>query len=236
VTRAELDKDPSDVAAMFDDVAERYDITNDVLSLGQTRRWRGAVVDAVAAEPGERILDLAAGTGTSSVPFAERGAFVVPTDFSLGMLRVGKRRVPFLPFVAGDGMHLPFGDAAFDAATISFGLRNIHDRMAGLRELLRVVRPGGRLVVCEFSHPTWAPFRSVYTEYLMKALPRVARRTSSNPDAYVYLAESIRAWPDQPALAREMGDAGWSEVRWRNLSGGIVALHRAVRPDGAAGV
>ena len=196
MARADLDKAPADVAAMFDDVAERYDLTNDVLALGQTRRWRSAVVAAVDPKPGERILDLAAGTGTSSVPFARAGAIVVPTDFSLGMLRVGKERQPSLPFVAGDGMHLPFRDESFDAATISFGLRNINDRWAGLRELHRVVRPGGRLVVCEFSHPSWAPFRTVYTEYLMKALPSVARRTSSNPEAYVYLAESIRAWPD----------------------------------------
>lgn len=216
---------------MFDDVAERYDITNDVLALGQTRRWRRAVLDAVAARPGERILDLAAGTGTSSVPFAEAGATVVPTDFSLGMLSVGKRRQPDLPFVAGDGMRLPFQDSVFDAATISFGLRNIHDRMAGLRELRRVVRRGGRLVVCEFSQPTWGPFRTVYTEYLMKALPEVARRTSSNPEAYVYLAESIRAWPDQAALARDMVAAGWSRVQYRNLTGGIVALHRGWREE-----
>jgi demethylmenaquinone methyltransferase/2-methoxy-6-polyprenyl-1,4-benzoquinol methylase len=166
------------------------------------------------------------------VPFARAGAVVVPADFSLGMLEVGKRRQPFLPFVAGDGMNLPFRDSAFDAATISFGLRNINDRMAGLRELLRVVRPGGRLVVCEFSQPTWGPFRTAYTEYLMKALPAVARRTSSNPDAYVYLAESIRAWPDQESLAADLVACGWSRVQWRNLSGGIVALHRAVRPDG----
>ncbi len=231
MSRADLDKAPGDVAAMFDDVAERYDLTNDVLAMGQTRRWRKAVVDAVAPQPGERILDLAAGTGTSSVPFASAGAFVVPSDFSLGMLRVGKRRQPFLPFVAGDGMQLPFRDGAFDAATISFGLRNIHDRMAGLRELLRVVRPGGRLVVCEFSHPTWSPFRTVYSEYLMKALPAVATRTSSNPDAYVYLAESIRAWPDQEALAADLVETGWSRVQWRNLSGGIVCLHRAVREE-----
>ena len=214
---------------MFDDVAERYDLTNDVLALGQTRRWRSAVVKAVDPKPGERILDLAAGTGTSSVPFARAGAMVVPTDFSLGMLQVGKRRQAALPFVAGDGMHLPFRDASFDAATISFGLRNIHDRMAGLREIRRVVRPGGRLVVCEFSHPTWAPFRTVYTEYLMKALPSIAERTSSNPDAYVYLAESIRAWPDQAALAQDLLECGWTSVQWRNLSGGIVALHRGVR-------
>ena len=232
MTRADLDKAPVDVAAMFDDVAERYDLTNDVLALGQTRRWRSAVLDAVDPQPGERVLDLAAGTGTSSVPFARAGAVVVPTDFSLGMLQVGKRREPYLPFVAGDGMNLPFRDACFDAATISFGLRNINDRMAGLREILRVVRPGGRLVVCEFSHPTWAPFRTVYTEYLMKALPAVARRTSSNPDAYVYLAESIRAWPDQEALAADIRACGWERVQWRNLTGGIVTLHRATKPEG----
>ena len=228
--RADLDKDPADVAAMFDDVAERYDLANDVLALGQTRRWRSAVVDAVRPLPGERILDLAAGTGTSSVPIAAAGAFVVPTDFSLGMLRVGRRRQPALAFVAGDGLHLPFRDGAFDAATISFGLRNLHDRAAGLAELRRVVRPGGRLVVCEFSHPTWAPFRTVYTEYLMKALPAVATRVASNPEAYVYLAESIRAWPDQRALAGELRAAGWEQVQWRDLNGGIVALHRAVNP------
>ncbi len=233
MARADLDKAPEDVASMFDDVAERYDLTNDVLALGQTRRWRSAVVEALAPVPGERILDLAAGTGTSSVPFARAGATVVPVDFSLGMLRVGKQRQPFLPFVAGDGMHLPFADESFDAATISFGLRNIHDRLAGLREIHRVVRPGGRLVVCEFSHPSWAPFRTVYTEYLMKALPTVARRTSSNPDAYVYLAESIRAWPDQRALAADIRACGWGRVQWRDLSGGIVALHRGVREERA---
>lgn len=232
MARADLDKAPADVAAMFDDVADRYDLTNDVLALGQTRRWRSAVVAAVDPRPGERILDLAAGTGTSSVPFAQAGAVVVPTDFSLGMLRVGKERQPSLPFVAGDGMHLPFRDESFDAATISFGLRNINDRWAGLRELHRVVRPGGRLVVCEFSHPTWAPLRTVYTEYLMKALPSVARRTSSNPEAYVYLAESIRAWPDQRALAGDIAACGWGRVQWRNLTGGIVALHRASRLPG----
>ena len=221
---------------MFDDVAERYDLTNDVLALGQTRRWRTAVVQAVDPQPGQRVLDLAAGTGTSSVPFDRAGAFVVPTDFSLGMLRVGKRRQPSLSFVAGDGMHLPFADASFDAATISFGLRNIQDRFAGLRELARVVRPGGRLVVCEFSHPTWAPFRTVYTEYLMKALPEVAKRTSSNPDAYVYLAESIRAWPDQTQLAADIAACGWRKVQFRNLSGGIVCLHRAVRSNPDEGV
>jgi len=214
---------------MFDDVAERYDVTNDVLSLGQDRLWRRAVTRAVDAKRGERILDLAAGTGSSSVPFASAGADVVPCDFSLGMLRVGRRQHASLPFVAGDALRLPFYDETFDAVTISFGLRNIVDPDAGLAEMARVTKPGGRLVVCEFSHPTWRPFRTVYSGYLMRALPSVARRVSSNPDAYVYLAESIRAWPDQAGLARRIGASGWRQVAWRDLSLGIVALHRARR-------
>jgi len=229
VTRADLAKQPAEVRAMFDDVARRYDLTNDVLSLGQDRRWRHRVLAAVDPRPGERVLDLAAGTGTSSEPFRRRGATVVPCDFSVGMLRVGKRALPHLPFVAGDGTRLPFADDSFDAVTVSFGLRNVVDPDAGLRELRRVTRPGGRLVVCEFSAPTWAPFRVVYLEYLMRALPPIARAVSSSPDAYVYLAESIRAWPDQAALAARIAAAGWSSVEWRNLSGGIVALHRATK-------
>ncbi len=230
MSRASLGKDPRDVAAMFDDVADRYDVTNDVLSLGQDRLWRRAVVSAVAARPGERILDIAAGTGTSSEPFADAGVDVVPADFSLGMLRHGNRRRPDLAFTAADAMRLPFADDAFDVVTMSFGLRNVADHRAALAEFLRVTRPGGRLVVCEFSQPVHAGFRTVYTEYLMRALPPIARRVSSNPDSYVYLAESIRAWPDQAELARRVAAAGWSGVEWRNLTGGIVVLHRATKP------
>ncbi len=227
MARADLDKQPTDVRRMFDAVAKRYDLTNDVLSLGQDRRWRTEVLKAVEAQPGESVLDLAAGTGTSSQPFADAGAFVVPCDFSLGMLTVGKKARSALPFTAGDGTKLPFADDTFDAVTISFGLRNIVDPLAGLHEMRRVTKPGGRLVVCEFSHPTNGPFRKVYLEYLMKALPPISRGVSSSPDAYVYLAESIRAWPDQTGLASMLGEAGWKRPQWRNLSGGIVALHRA---------
>jgi len=215
---------------MFDGVAQRYDLANDVLALGQTRIWRRAVVQAVKPVRGEMILDLAAGTGTSSVPFAKAGAHVLPTDFSLGMLRVGHKRQPDLPFVAGDGLNLPYRDNSFDAATISFGLRNLTDRSAGLAEFRRVLKPGGRLVICEFSSPTLKPLRTIYTEYLMKALPAVATKVATNPAAYVYLAESIRAWPAQAELAEEILEAGFGEVQWRNLTGGIVAVHRAVNP------
>jgi demethylmenaquinone methyltransferase/2-methoxy-6-polyprenyl-1,4-benzoquinol methylase len=227
VARAELDKKPTDVRRMFDAVAKRYDVTNDVLSMGQDRRWRREVIDAVDPKRGDVVLDLAAGTGTSSQPFADRGATVVPCDFSLGMLKVGKGARPDLPFTAGDGTKLPFADHSFDAVTISFGLRNIVEPLKGLEELRRVTRPGGRLVVCEFSHPTNPAFRTVYMEYLMKALPAISRTVSSSPDAYVYLAESIRVWPDQQGLADLIAQAGWSGVQIRNLSGGIVALHRA---------
>lgn len=212
---------------MFDAVARRYDLTNDILSFGQDRRWRKEVLAAVDPSYGARVLDLAAGTGTSSQPFEDAGATVVPCDFSIGMLQVGKKQLPHLPFTAGDGTRLPFRDATFDAVTISFGLRNIVDPRAGLAEMRRVTKPGGRIVVCEFSHPTWSPWRTVYLEYLMKALPAVATAVSSAPDAYVYLAESIRAWPDQAGLAAMIADAGWTAPEWRNLSGGIVALHRA---------
>lgn len=229
--RADLDKQPHEVASMFDAVARRYDLTNDVLSLGQDRLWRSATVRAVGARLGELVLDLAAGTGTSSEPFAAAGARVVPCDFSLGMLAAGKERRPDLQFVAGDALRLPFADGVFDAVTISFGLRNVADTAAALGELRRVTRPGGRVVVCEFSRPTWAPWRTVYTEYLMRALPTVARAVSSAPDAYVYLAESIRAWPDQVGLARLMRAAGWTDVAYRNLTGGIVTLHRATAPS-----
>lgn len=214
---------------MFDDVAERYDVTNDVLSLGLDRRWRRAVRRALDPRPGQRILDLAAGTGTSSLPLVFAGATTIPCDFSVGMLKVGKHERPRLPFVAGDAMRLPFADETFDAVTITFGLRNVADPTLGLEEMRRVTRGGGLLVVCEFSKPTFGPFRRIYDEYLMRALPALATKVSSDPESYVYLAETIRDWPDQRELARVVAGAGWRSVRIQNLSGGIVALHRARR-------
>src|SRR5215468_7429977 len=307
MTRAQLDKRPGDVSAMFDKVAPRYDLLNDVLSFGQDRWWRKVVAKAVGARPGQRVLDLAAGTGTSSMTFTAAGAACVACDFSLGMLRAGVERLgaqdaparppgppgrdrPARPgatesgpgatesgpgatesgpgatesgpgatesgpgatesgpgaagsgpgaaqagpvrFVAGDALRLPFGDQAFDAVTISFGLRNVADPDAALAEMFRVTRPGGRLVICEFGHLPSPRLDAIYGRYLMAALPAVARRLSPAGDAYEYLAESIRDWPSREELARRIGGAGWSAVRWRDLTLGVVTVHTARRRAG----
>lgn len=239
-SRAGLDRDPGAVATMFDGVAARYDVTNTVLSFGRDRAWRRATREELAVGPGDVVLDIAAGTGVSTVELARSGATCLAADFSLGMLQAGRTRharaghtptgpTRSVPYLAADAMALPLPDASVDAVVMSFGLRNVVEPDAALAEFARVTRPGGTLVICEFSTPTWPPFRRVYTDYLMRALPRVARAVSSNPDAYVYLAESIRSWPDQPELARRIAAAGWGSVSWRDLTGGIVALHTAVR-------
>jgi demethylmenaquinone methyltransferase/2-methoxy-6-polyprenyl-1,4-benzoquinol methylase len=231
MTRAQLDKRPADVSAMFDAVAGRYDLLNDVLSLGQDRRWRSVVARIVAARQDDLVLDVAAGTGTSSRAFTASGARCVACDFSQGMLHAGASKPSDLVrFAAGDALALPFAGAAFDVVTISFGLRNVTDPDAALGEMLRVTKPGGRLVICEFSH---VPARAVdlaYQRYLAAALPAVAGRLSANAGAYAYLAESIRDWPAQEELAGRIRAAGWSAVRWRNLTFGVVAVHVGRRP------
>lgn len=233
--RADLGKDPKRVSGMFDQVAQRYDVTNDVLSLGNDRLWRIATRRAVAPRAGERILDLAAGTGASSVALARSGADVVAADFSPGMIAEGRRRhgsgapgggIPNLEFVEADATDLPFHDDEFDAVTMSFGLRNVNDPRKALAELLRVTQPGGRIVVCEFSHPPSPAFGGLYRFYNGRVLPAVARVISSNAEAYRYLNESIADWPDQRTLSSWMREAGWADVAYRNLSFGIVALHR----------
>ncbi|NUO57160.1 MAG: demethylmenaquinone methyltransferase [Hamadaea sp.] len=229
MTRADLDKDRHEIAEMFDGVADRYDRTNTILSFGRDRSWRRATSAALDLRRGERVLDLGAGTGISTVDLGRSGAYAVGADISLGMLGVGRRVRPQVPLVAGDALALPFADASFDAVTISFALRNVNDTAGALREMARVTKPGGRLVVCEFSHPTVPVFRTVYLSYLMRSLPAVARKVASNPDAYVYLAESIRAWHNQSSLAAVIAESGWSQVGWRNLTGGVASLHRAVR-------
>lgn len=236
--RADLGKDPARVSGMFDQVAEKYDTTNTVLSLGNDRLWRKATTRAVAPRAGERILDLAAGTGASSVALLESGAEVVAADFSPGMIAEGKRRYPAVPglsFVEADATNLPFEDNSFDAVTISFGLRNVIDPDAALREMLRVTKPGGRIVVCEFSTPPSKLFAGLYRFYNGRILPIVARSFSSNAEAYDYLNESIRDWPDQAALSQRLRAAGWGDVAHRNLSFGIVALHRGTKPRVPAG-
>jgi demethylmenaquinone methyltransferase/2-methoxy-6-polyprenyl-1,4-benzoquinol methylase len=231
MSRAELDKKPGDVAAMFDAIAGRYDLMNDLLSAGQVRVWRRAVARITGAGPAERVLDLAAGTGTSSLTFTTAGAECVACDFSLGMLQAGQARLGHaagkghLAFAAGDALRLPFRDEAFDAVTISFGLRNVAEPGAALAEMRRVTRPGGRLVVCEFSTITIAPVDMLYRRYLINVLPAIARRAARSPEAYEYLAESIAAWPAQRELAGIIEAAGWSAVRWRDLSMGVVAVH-----------
>jgi demethylmenaquinone methyltransferase / 2-methoxy-6-polyprenyl-1,4-benzoquinol methylase len=231
MTRADLDKKPAEVAAMFDTLADRYDLMNDILSMGQVRLWRQRVRRILGALPGEQVLDLAAGTGTSSVTFASGGADCVACDFSLGMLQAGKARGAGagtggrVAFAAGDAMRLPFKNDSFDAVTISFGLRNVHETKAALEEMYRVTRPGGRLVICEFSTITIPAIDMLYRRYLTGVLPAIARRVARNPVAYEYLAESITDWPTQRELAAVIRSAGWSAVKWRNISFGVVAIH-----------
>ncbi len=213
---------------MFDSVADSYDKTNDLLSFGQSRLWRGKVARAVNAKAGEQILDIAAGTGTSSMAFLSDGVRVVAADFSKGMLEVGKKKYPKLEFVFADAMQLPFKDAEFDVVTMSFGLRNVQDHKVALGEFLRVLKPGGRLVICEFSHVPGL-FGLLYRFYLKFFLPKISALFSKSPEAYDYLAESIQAWPKQKDLAQDIANVGFSQVGYKNLSFGIVALHQGVK-------
>ncbi len=225
MVRANLNKDPDDVSKMFDDVAHRYDFLNDLLSLGRTKAWRRVVTSIIAPKPGMKILDIAAGTGSSSRPLVDKGAEVTALDFSHGMIEQGRKQNKNINFVQGDALKLPFEDNAFDVTTISFGLRNTSNTDKALKEALRVTKDGGRIVVAEFSHPVNPIFKKIYLNYLMRALPVIVKKISKNPDAYIYLAESIRAWPDQAELASIMRDSGFKSVAWQDLTFGIVAVH-----------
>jgi len=225
VVRANLNKDPDDVSKMFDDVANRYDFLNDLLSLGRTKAWRRVVTSIIAPKPGMKILDIAAGTGSSSRPLVDKGAEVTALDFSQGMIEQGRKQNKNIKFVQGDALKLPFEENSFDVTTISFGLRNTSSTEIALKEALRVTKDGGRIVVAEFSHPVNPIFKTIYLNYLMKALPVIVKKISKNPDAYIYLAESIRAWPDQAELASIMRDSGFKSVAWQDLTFGIVAVH-----------
>lgn len=227
--RANLDKNPYDVQSMFNSVAGRYDLMNFLASLGQEKMWRTHVKRAVVTRPFLKVLDVAAGTGASSIEFVRAGAKVVAVDFSEGMIAEGRRRHPEIDFQQGDAMNLDFPDNTFDCITISFGLRNVSDPDRALREFYRVVRPGGHVVVCEFSRPTFAPFRAVYRFFLHRVMPPIARLFSTDAVAYDYLAESILAWPSQYEFAAQLRAAGFERLQLKNLTGGIVALHRGYK-------
>ncbi len=225
MARANLNKDPDDVSKMFDGVANRYDFLNDLLSLGRTKAWRKVVTSIIGPKPGLKILDIAAGTGSSTRSLVDAGADVIALDFSAGMIETGRKRHKDIKFVQGDALNLPFEENVFDVTTISFGLRNTSNIDSALKDSLRVTKSGGKIVIAEFSHPSNSIFRFIYLNYLMKAIPIISKKISKNPDAYVYLAESIRAWPNQEGLASKMRDAGWKSVAWQDLTFGIVAVH-----------
>src|SRR5829696_1783128 len=229
------------VQRMFDRVAPRYDLANTVFSLGQDKAWRQAAARAARLATGEVAVDVACGTGalTRDLQALAPQAVVIGLDFSQEMLKRagptgGAKSTPpdppepSLRLAAGDALALPLADASVDVVTIAFGLRNLPEPGQGLLEFRRVLRPGGRLVVCEFSQPVVPVFREVYRRYLTRLMPVAARRLTSDPEAYQYLARSIGAWPDQPGLARWLQEAGFESVAWRDLTGGIVALHRGV--------
>ncbi len=225
-----MQKDPDEVAGMFDATAKRYDLLNSLLSGGNDKLWRIHMQRAVRPKPGERILDVAAGTGASAAPMAKAGALVTALDLSQGMIDEGRKRHPDIEFVHGTAEELPFDDDTFDAVTISFGLRNVQQPRAALSEFLRVLKPGGRVVICEFSQPPVNVVRRSYELYLRTMLPGMAR-ASSNPESYRYLVESIQAWPEQEVLSQWIRTAGFTRVAHRNLTMGVVALHRGRKPS-----
>ena len=233
MSKADLTKKAQEVAAMFDGVAKNYDKANDLLSFGSARIWRKQVAKLVNPQSGQTILDLAAGTGASSVAFLKPGVRVVAADFSNGMLEEGRRRHPEIDFVFADATNLPFQEAEFDTVTISFGLRNVENTEAALSEMLRVLKPGGKLVVCEFSTIPNKFLHLLYRFYLKNLLPRISALVSKVPEAYSYLAESIDAWPKQVELAKLIEKVGYQSVGFRNQTFGIVAIHTGYKPQKA---
>jgi demethylmenaquinone methyltransferase/2-methoxy-6-polyprenyl-1,4-benzoquinol methylase len=233
VSKADLTKKAQEVAAMFDGVAKNYDKANDLLSFGSARIWRKQVAKLVNPQSGQTILDLAAGTGASSVAFLKPGVRVVAADFSNGMLEEGRRRHPEIEFVFADATNLPFQEAEFDTVTISFGLRNVENTEAALSEMLRVLKPGGKLVVCEFSTIPNKFLHLLYRFYLKNLLPRISALVSKVPEAYSYLAESVDAWLKQTELAKLIEKVGYQSVGFRNQTFGIVAIHTGYKPQKA---
>lgn len=225
------------VQSMFAAIADRYDLLNHLLSGGMDLYWWRRMARAAGARGGKRYLDVAAGTGDSSLALARRGADVVSTDFTQAMLRLGPDKFRkhglaerIWASTTADAQRLPFQAESFDGVTICYGIRNVENRTDAYAEFFRVLKPGGRLVVLEFSRPPSAILRGLYNWYSRRILPRVGAWISGDASAYSYLPASIREFPDQVSLAAELEAAGFRQVGWTNLTGGIVALHSATRP------
>ena len=225
------------VQQMFSAIAGKYDVLNHVLSGGVDFYWWARMARASGAGPGKRFLDVAAGTGDSSVALAKRGAEVVSTDFTHAMLRIGPGKFTrkglsdrIWASSDADAQRLPFRDGSFDGISICYGIRNVETRTLAYDEFLRVLKPGGQLTILEFSQPVFPGLRTIYDWYSRRVLPRIGAWISGDASAYSYLPASIRAFPDQQALAEELATAGFRQVRWTNLTGGIVALHTGLKP------
>lgn len=226
------------VRGVFDSVADRYDVMNDVMSLGVHRLWKRHFVDTAGVRAGQRVLDLAGGTGDIAALLSRKVAGsgeVVLTDINAAMLSVGRQRlddrgiVSNVRYSLANAEELPFASRTFDHVTIAFGLRNVTDKPAALREMLRVLRPGGSVHILEFSEVRPEGLRRLYDRYSFSLLPRMGRLVAGDAESYQYLAESIRKHPSQKELAGMMRDAGFLRVHYRNLSAGIVAMHRGSR-------
>ncbi|SFF51269.1 demethylmenaquinone methyltransferase / 2-methoxy-6-polyprenyl-1,4-benzoquinol methylase [Fontimonas thermophila] len=225
------------VAGVFTSVARRYDLMNDLMSLGIHRLWKRFVIDLAGVRPGERVLDVAGGTGDLVREFARAvgpQGLAVLSDINAMMLGEGRRRlldrgIVGVPLVQADAEKLPFAEGSFDCITIGFGLRNVTDKDAALRSMRACLKPGGRLLVLEFSKPLNSALSKVYDEYSFKVLPLMGRLVANDEASYRYLAESIRMHPDQATLKRMMEEAGLARVQVYNLTGGIVAVHRGFR-------
>ncbi len=234
-----IEKKAERVAEVFHSVAARYDIMNDLMSGGIHRLWKQFTIELSGVRNGHRVLDIAGGTGDLALKFARRvgkEGSVILADINASMLGVGRDRltdrgvVDNVDFVQADAQHLPFADNSFDCITIAFGLRNVTDKSAALVSMLRVLKPGGRLLVLEFSKPVNPLLQKLYDTYSFQVLPRIGKLVTNDSDSYQYLAESIRMHPDQETLKTMMAAAGFERCTYHNLTGGIVAVHRGIKP------